>query len=174
LIEPKVVEVRLNTGEIRTLSANTIFINAGDRPSIPPIDGIENVPTLDSTSIMELDIVPEHLLVFGGSYVALEFGQMFRRFGSRVTIIQRSAHLLSREDTDIADEVANILREDGIEILLETSALHVTQNLNGSIEMAVRTGGGERTLTGSHFFFSSRRRHTSLQGDWSSDVCSSD
>ena len=156
-IEPKVVEVRLNTGEIRTLSANTIFINAGDRPSIPPIDGIENVPTLDSTSIMELDRVPDHLLVFGGSYVALEFGQMFRRFGSRVTIIQRSAHLLSREDTDIADEVANILREDGIEILLETSALHVTQNLNGSIEMAVRTGGGERTLTGSHLLVAAGR-----------------
>jgi len=156
-IEPKVVEVRFNTGEIRTLTANTIFINAGDRPSIPPIDGIENVPTLDSTSIMELDSVPEHLLVFGGSYVALEFGQMFRRFGSRVTIIQRSAHLLSREDTDIADEVANILREDGIEILLETSALHVTQNSNGSIEMAVRTTDGERTLTGSHLLVAAGR-----------------
>jgi len=156
-IEPKVVEVRLNSGEKRTLSANTIFINAGDRPSIPPIDGIENVPTLDSTSIMELDIVPEHLLVFGGSYIALEFGQMFRRFGSKVTIIQRSAHLLSREDTDIAEEVANILREDGIEILLETSALHVAQNLNGSIEMAVRTAEGERTLTGSHLLVAAGR-----------------
>src|SRR5437763_12789534 len=156
-IEPKVVEVRLNTGEIRTLSANTIFINAGARPSIPPIDGIENVSTLDSTSIMELDIVPEHLLVFGGSYIALEFGQVFRRFGSKVTIIQRSAHLLSREDTDIADEVANILREDGVEILLETSALHVTQNLNGSIEIAVRTAGGERILTGSHLLVAAGR-----------------
>jgi pyruvate/2-oxoglutarate dehydrogenase complex dihydrolipoamide dehydrogenase (E3) component len=149
-IEPKVVEVRLNTGEIHTLTANTIFINAGDRPSIPPIDGLENVPILDSTSIMELDIVPEHLLVFGGSYIALEFGQMFRRFGSKVTIIQRSAHLLSREDTDIADEVAQILREDGIEILLESSVLHVDHNLNGSIEMAVRKGGVEQILTGSH------------------------
>ena len=156
-IEPKVVEVRLNSGEKRTLSANTIFINAGDRPSIPPIDGIENVLTLDSTSIMELDIVPEHLLVFGGSYIALEFGQMFRRFGSKVTIIQRSAHLLSREDTDIADEVANILREDGVEILLETSALHVTQNLNGSIEMAVRTAGGEQILIGSHLLVAAGR-----------------
>ena len=156
-IEPNVVEVRLNTGEIRTLTASTIFINAGDRPSTPPIDGLENVPRLDSTSIMELESVPEHLLVFGGSYVALEFGQMFRRFGSRVTIIQRSAHLLSREDTDIADEVANILREDGIEILLETSALHVTQNSNGSIEMAVRTTDGERTLTGSHLLVAAGR-----------------
>ncbi len=156
-IEPKVMEVHLNTGEIHTLTANTIFINAGARPSIPPINGIENVPTLNSTSIMELDSVPEHLLVFGGSYIALEFGQMFRRFGSRVTIIQRSAHLLSREDTDIADEVANILREDGVEILLETSALHVAQNSNGSIEMAVRTAGGERTLTGSHLLIAAGR-----------------
>ena len=156
-IEPKVVEVRMNTGEIRTLTANTIFINAGDRPSIPPIDGIENVPTLNSTSIMELDSVPEHLLVFGGSYIALEFGQMFRRFGSKVTIIQRSAHLLSREDTDIADEVANILREDGIEILLESSVTHVGQNLNGSIEMAVRTAGGEQILTGSHLLVAAGR-----------------
>src|SRR5437764_3788016 len=82
---------------------------------------------------------------------------MFRRFGSKVTIIQRSAHLLSREDTDIADEVANILREDGVEILLETSALHVTQNLNGSIEMAVRTAGGERTLAGSHLLVAAGR-----------------
>ncbi len=156
-IEPKVVEVRMNTGEIRILTANTAFINAGDRPSIPPIDGIENVPTLDSTSIMELDSVPEHLLVFGGSYIALEFGQMFRRFGSRVTIIQRSAHLLSREDTDIADEVANILREDGIEILLELSVTHVGQNLNGNIEMAVHTAGDEQILTGSHLLVAAGR-----------------
>ncbi len=156
-IEPKVVEVRLNTGEKLTLTANTIFINAGARPSIPPIDGIENVPTLDSTSIMELESVPEHLLVFGGSYIALEFGQMFRRFGSKVTIIQRSAHLLSREDTDIADEVANILREDGIEILLESSVLHVSQNLNGSIEMAVRSASGEQILTGSHLLVAAGR-----------------
>ena len=156
-IEPKVVEVRLNTGEIDILTANTFFINAGDRPSIPPIDGIKNVPTLDSTSIMELDSVPEHLLVFGGSYIALEFGQMFRRFGSKVTIIQRSAHLLSREDTDIADEVAQILREDGLEILLESSVLHVSQNLNGSIEMLVRTAGGEQILTGSHLLVAAGR-----------------
>ena len=162
-VGPKVVEVRLNNGGIRTLAANTIFINAGDRPSIPPIDGIKDVLTLDSTTIMELDSVPEHLLVFGGSYIALEFGQMFRRFGSRVTIIQRSAHLLSREDTDIADEVANILREDGVEILLEASVLHVAQNLNGSIEMVVRTADGEQILTGSHLLVAAGRVPNS---DW--------
>jgi pyruvate/2-oxoglutarate dehydrogenase complex dihydrolipoamide dehydrogenase (E3) component len=162
-VGPKVVEVRLNNGEIRTLTAQTIFINAGDRPSIPPIDGIKDVLTLDSTTIMELDSVPEHLLVFGGSYIALEFGQMFRRFGSRVTIIQRSEHLLSREDTDIADEVANILREDGVEILLEASVLHVAQNLNGSVEMIVRTADGEQILTGSHLLVAAGRVPNS---DW--------
>lgn len=156
-IEPKVVEVLLNTGERRTLTANTIFINAGTRPSIPPLDGINDVPTLNSTSIMELESVPEHLLVFGGSYIALEFGQMFRRFGSKVTIIQRSAHLLSREDTDIADAVAAILREDGIELLLESSVSHVAQNVHGSIEMTVHTAGGERTLTGSHLLLAAGR-----------------
>ncbi len=154
---PKMVEVRLNNGEIRTLTADTIFINAGARPSTPPLDGIESVPTLDSTSIMELDIVPEHLLVLGGSYIALEFGQMFRRFGSRVTIIQRSAHLLSREDTDVADEVANILREDGIEILLETSTSHVVKNSNGNVELTVRIPDGECTLTGSHLLVATGR-----------------
>jgi pyruvate/2-oxoglutarate dehydrogenase complex dihydrolipoamide dehydrogenase (E3) component len=156
-VEPKVVAVRLDTGETCMLTANTIFINAGDRPAIPPINGIENVPTLDSTSIMELDSVPEHLLVFGGSYIALEFGQMFRRFGSKVTIIQRSAHLLSREDTDIADAVAQILREDGIEILLETTVSHVGQSLVGGIEMVVQTAGAERNLTGSHLLVAAGR-----------------
>jgi pyruvate/2-oxoglutarate dehydrogenase complex dihydrolipoamide dehydrogenase (E3) component len=87
----------------------------------------------------------------------LEFGQMFRRFGSRVTIIQRSAHLLSREDTDVADEVANILREDGIEILLETSTSHVVKNSNGNIELTVRITGGERTLMGSHLLVATGR-----------------
>ena len=154
---PKRVEVRLNNGEIRTLTADSIFINAGERPSTPTLDGIESVPTLDSTSIMELDTVPEHLLIVGGSYIALEFGQMFRRFGSRVTIIQRSAHLLSREDTDIADEVANILREDGVEILLETRTSHVARNSNGNIELKVHVAGDKRTLTGSHLLIATGR-----------------
>ena len=76
------------------------------------------MPTLDSTSIMELDEVPEHLLVLGGGYVGLEFAQMFRRFGSEVTIVQRGEQLLAREDEDVAEAVAEILREDGIEVLL--------------------------------------------------------
>jgi pyruvate/2-oxoglutarate dehydrogenase complex dihydrolipoamide dehydrogenase (E3) component len=162
-IEPKVVEVRLNNGEIRTLTARSIFINAGDRPSKPAIEGLDSVPTLDSTSIMELDVVPEHLLILGGGYVGLEFGQMFRRFGSEVTVVQRGAHLLSREDDDVADEVAKILREDGIEVLLETSTLRAGQALDGSIQLTVRTPGGERTLSGSHLLVAAGRIPNS---DW--------
>jgi pyruvate/2-oxoglutarate dehydrogenase complex dihydrolipoamide dehydrogenase (E3) component len=106
---------------------------------------------------MELDTVPEHLLVMGGGYVGLEFGQMFRRFGSQVTVVQRGAQLLGREDTDIADAVADILREDGIEVLLQTAALQVTQDGNGKIQLTVRTPEGELVLTGSHLLLAAGR-----------------
>ncbi len=162
-VEPKVVEVRLNTGETRRLSAGTIFINAGDRPSKPSIEGLEQVQTLNSTTIMELDTVPEHLLVLGGGYVGLEFGQMFRRFGSQVTIIQRGSHLLAREDNDVADAVADIMREDGITVLLETTPVRASQDKDGPIRLTVRTPEGERTLTGSHLLVATGRTPNS---DW--------
>ncbi len=154
---PKTLEVRLKSGETQQLTANTIFLNAGDRPAKPALSGIENVSTLNSTSIMELDTVPEHLLVVGGGYVGLEFGQMFRRFGSRVTIIQRGAYLLAREDADVAGEVANILREDGIEVLLETRPVRVEQSSVGNISLTVQAPAGERTLTGSHLLIATGR-----------------
>ncbi|HKF37363.1 MAG TPA: mercuric reductase [Ktedonobacteraceae bacterium] len=160
---PKTMEVLLNNGETRQLSASTIFINAGDRPAKLALDGIENVSTLDSTSIMELDTVPEHLLIIGGGYVGLEFGQMFRRFGSEVTIIQRGAFLLNREDPDVAEEVAHILREDGIEVLLETKPVRVEQSAQGTIHLTVHTPAGERTLSGSHLLEATGRVPNS---DW--------
>jgi len=154
---PKTLEVRLNSGETRQLSAETIFINAGERPAQPSIPGVENVPTLNSTSIMELDTVPEHLLVVGGGYVGLEFGQMFRRFGSRVTIIQRGAKLLAREDADVAEAVAQIMTEDGLEVLLETKPLQVERTSQGVIQLTVQTPDGERTLSGSHLLMAAGR-----------------
>ena len=160
---PKTLEVLLNDGETRQLTASTIFINAGDRPAKLALDGIENVSTLDSTSIMELDTVPEHLLIIGGGYVGLEFCQMFRRFGSQVTIIQRGAFLLSREDPDVAEEVAHILREDGIEVLLETRPVRVEQTAQGAIHLTVHTPAGERTLGGSHLLAAAGRVPNS---DW--------
>ena len=160
---PKTLEVLLNAGETRQLTASAIFINAGERPAKLALAGIENVPTLDSTSIMELDTVPEHLLIIGGGYVGLEFGQMFRRFGSQVTVIQRGAFLLSREDPDVAGEVVHILREDGIEVLLETKPVRVEQTAQGTIHLTVQTPAGERTLSGSHLLAAAGRVPNS---DW--------
>ncbi len=154
---PKTLEVRLNNGETRQLTASTIFINAGARPAKPSMTGIEEVATLDSTSIMELDTVPEHLLVVGGGYIGLEFGQMFRRFGSSVTVIQRGENLLAREDPDVAEEVANIMREDGLEILLETKPVSVKQPFQGNIQLTVQTKTGERTLNGSNLLMAAGR-----------------
>lgn len=154
---PNSVEVRQNDGQVRQLSAAAIFINTGARPADPPIEGLEGVPSLNSTTIMELDNLPEHLLVVGGGYVGLEFAQMFRRFGSRVTIIQRGDQLLSREDSDVAEAVAEILREDGIEVLLETSPRRVERTGSGHILLAASTPGGDRSLTGSHLLLAAGR-----------------
>ena len=151
------VTVRLAGGEARTLTAEMIVINAGARPAIPDLPGIDAVPVLDSTTIMELDSVPEHLIVLGGGYVGLEFGQMFRRFGSRVTIVQRGSQLLAREDADVAEAVAAILREDGIEVLLDTEAVRVDRVADGAIDLAVRTPTGERILHGSHLLAAAGR-----------------
>ncbi|HEY8226416.1 MAG TPA: mercuric reductase [Pyrinomonadaceae bacterium] len=144
----KSLEVVVNEGAPRQLSAERIFINTGARPAKPTIPGLDTIPTLDSSSIMELETLPEHLLVMGGGYIGLEFGQMFRRFGSRVTIVERGAHLLSREDPDVADEVAKILREDQIEILLNSEVLRVKGD-NTSVSMTVKTGQSEVLLEGS-------------------------
>ncbi len=154
---PKAIELRLNNGEMRQLTASTILINAGARPAKPSITGVEAVSTLDSTSIMELDVVPEHLLIVGGGYVGLEFGQMFRRFGSQVTVIQRGANLLAREDADVAEEVAKIMREDGLEVLLETKPISVKQLSEGNIQLMVQTKTGERILNGSHLLMAAGR-----------------
>lgn len=151
------IAVKMNDGEIRRLTANKIFINTGCRPADPRVAGLDKVAALDSSSIMELDELPEHLLVLGGGYIGLEFGQMFRRFGSRVTIAQRAPQLLGREDQDVADEVAKIMREDGVEVLLNTEALSVEQRGESKIHLTVRTPDGERTITGSHLLAAAGR-----------------
>jgi pyruvate/2-oxoglutarate dehydrogenase complex dihydrolipoamide dehydrogenase (E3) component len=153
---PKELEVRLNSYETR-LTAKNIFINTGSRPANPPVAGLESVPTLNSTTIMELDEVPEHLLVLGGGYVGLEFAQMFRRFGSEVTVVQRDKQLLTREDADVAEAVAEVLREDGVEVLLETEAKRAEQTEDGELLLKVGTLEGEGTLEGSHLLVAAGR-----------------
>jgi pyruvate/2-oxoglutarate dehydrogenase complex dihydrolipoamide dehydrogenase (E3) component len=154
---PEELAVRLTEGGTLRLTAGNVFINVGARPSSPPVEGLDSVPTLTSTTVMELDEVPEHLLVLGGGYVGLEFAQMFRRFGSEVTILQRGPQLLSREDADVAGAVADLLREDGVEVLLETRAERAGQTASGRIELAVRTPQGERELEGSHLLVAAGR-----------------
>jgi pyruvate/2-oxoglutarate dehydrogenase complex dihydrolipoamide dehydrogenase (E3) component len=154
---PKELVVNLNGGATARLSAENIFINVGARPVNPPIEGLDSVPALNSTTIMELEEVPDHLLVLGGSYVGLEFAQMFRRFGSEVTVVQRDGQLLAREDTDVAEAVAEVLREDGIEVLLETEAQSIRQDESASIRLTVQSPEGERTLSGSHLLVAAGR-----------------
>ena len=144
------VEFRNGKDMAEELTAETIFINTGLRSAVPAIPGLEGVPSLDNASIMELDTLPEHLLVLGGGYIGLEFGQMFRRFGSRVTIVQRAAQLLEREDSDVAEEVAKIMGEDGIEVLLNTNAVKVESGGAEQIHLTVDTPQGERAIDGSH------------------------
>ena len=154
---PKELEVRLDGGETIQMSAENIFINVGARPGGVPVDGLDGVPHLDSTSVMELDEAPGHLLVLGGGYVGIEFAQMFRRFGSEVTVVQRGPQLLAREDTDIAEAVAEILREDGIGVLLGTEAQGVRRDEGGGIELTVNETAGGRTLSGSHLLVAAGR-----------------
>src|SRR5262252_2728673 len=153
---PRVVEVTLKAGGTRTLTADAIFINTGARPARPALDGLDSVEALDSTSIMELSAVPEHLLILGGGYVGLEFGQMFRRFGSAVTVVQRGEQLLATEDPDVAEEVHKVLQEDGIEVLPETEATRVEAAARG-IVLHLRGPAGDRTVAGSHLLVAAGR-----------------
>src|SRR5262245_19608604 len=148
---PKSLNVSMNDGGIQQLTADTIVIDTGSRPRRPFISGLENVQALDSTSIMELDTLPEHLMILGGGYIGVEFSQMFRRFGSRVTIIQSRQQLLPREDPDVAEEVTNILREVGIDVLLESNVTNAERTTSGRIKLTVNTAREVgRVLTGSH------------------------
>jgi pyruvate/2-oxoglutarate dehydrogenase complex dihydrolipoamide dehydrogenase (E3) component len=153
---PKTVTVRPQNGAPRTIAAQHIFINAGTRASRPKLDGLDAVPFLDNISIMELDAVPDHLLILGGGYIGLEFGQLFRRFGSRVTIIQSEGQLLEHEDADIAEEVMKILRQDGIDVLLSAEATQVGKS-GEAIHLKIQWQKNSATLVGSHLLVATGR-----------------
>ena len=134
--------VLTSDGSYRSVTAPIIVLNVGARPTVPKIDGLDSVAYLNSTSVMELDIVPEHLIILGGGYIAVEFAQMFRRFGAAVTVVQAGAQILGNEDKDVAEEAQNILRGDGIEILLNSHAVATqVDNETGGVLVTVETEG---------------------------------
>lgn len=145
-VAPKEIAVALKAGGERRLTAEMIVINTGDHPTVPRLTGLDSVPYLDNVSLMELDVVPEHLVVLGGGYEAVEFGQMFRRFGSEVTLIERGKHLLGHEDADVAEAVEAILREDGLTIETGGNAIRVDGHA-GAITVHLEDG---RSISGSH------------------------
>jgi pyruvate/2-oxoglutarate dehydrogenase complex dihydrolipoamide dehydrogenase (E3) component len=139
------------------LTADHIFINVGGRADIPPIAGIEAVPYLDNSSIMAVDFLLEHLVILGGSYIGLEFGQMYRRFGSEVTIIQRSERLVPREDPDISQAIREILEGEGIRILTDADATRVADR-GGKVVVSVAVGATTTEVVGSHLLVAAGRR----------------
>ena len=155
-VSSKQVRVKLNGGGERLLAAELIVIDTGLSPAVPPIEGIHDVAFLDNVSIMELDTVPEHLVVLGGGYIGLEFAQMFRRFGSRVTVLQSNEQLLPLEDADIAEEVAKLLREDGLEILLGTKATRVSKSAGG-VAVQVQGKNSSSVIEGTHLLVATGR-----------------
>ena len=149
LKDAKRVVVELRRGGTRELDGKRIVINTGGRPAVPPIEGLDRVPFLDSTSIMELTELPGHLIVLGGGYIGLEFCQMFRRFGARVTIVNRDPRLILREDPDVSAEVEKILKEDGIEVLNSAQVMRIEKS-GGGVRVLLQSREGAKKISGSH------------------------
>ena len=150
------LQVRCGDGSVRLLDATRVFVDTGERPQLPTLEGLGNTPYLDSSSILQLETVPEHLVLLGGGYIAVEFAQMFRRFGSEVTILQHGPQLMDQEDEDIAACLAEILREDGIRILLNAKATRVSGR-EGSVSVIFEGADGPGTVAGSHLLIATGR-----------------
>jgi pyruvate/2-oxoglutarate dehydrogenase complex dihydrolipoamide dehydrogenase (E3) component len=153
----KTLEVRLNDGGTRELAADQVFLNVGTHAAIPKVPGLEAARPLTHIEALELDYLPQHLIVFGGGYVGLELAQTYRRFGSRVTIIQSGPQLMVREDPDVANEMQRILSEEGIQILVATETLNVQGRSGEEVSAIVRTNSGEQKIEGSDILVATGR-----------------
>ena len=141
----------------RLLTASKVFINVGGRASVPDLPGVHEVPFLDNASIMELSQVPEHLVIVGGSYIGMEFAQMMRRFGARVTVVERAAKLLPREDDDVADGVRAILEAEGVVFQLGSECLSLQQR-GAEVVVGAQCGAERPAIVGSHVLLAVGRR----------------
>lgn len=146
-VGPRQIEVTMENGDRRLLTAKRIYINTGSRTTVPKIPGLAEVPYLTSTSIMELNVLPEHLVIIGGGYIALEFAQIFQRLGSNVTVLLRGDRFLPMEDEDIAEGVKQILEEDGIVFRSNAQTQSIKRKRDGEIEIAI---GGDEIVACSH------------------------
>jgi len=147
-------ELRVGTDILRS---DRIFINVGGRAAVPEIRGLNQIDYLTNSTMMDVDFLPRHLLVLGGSYVGLEFGQMYRRFGSEVTIVEIGPRLISREDEDVSDAVAAFLAREGVALRLNATCLSVSKSGN-DIVMQLDCGEGAREIRGSHLLIATGRR----------------
>jgi pyruvate/2-oxoglutarate dehydrogenase complex dihydrolipoamide dehydrogenase (E3) component len=152
----KELQVEMEGGEKETVKAEEIFINTGGIPAPLEVPGADTIDVLNSTTVMELDVVPGHLVVIGGGYVGLEFAHMFRRFGSAVTVIQRASQLLGREDPDIAHAVKEVMTQDGLTILLNTNPVSVAKTADG-ISVEVSSASGTQKIECSHILSAAGR-----------------
>ncbi len=148
-VAPKTIEVVTPEGTTRHLTAKRLFINTGTRPLVPPVPGLKEVGFLTSESIMELEQLPEHLIIMGSGYIGLEFAQIFRRFGCRVTMIGQSEQILSQQDPDIAIAVQTLLQREGIDFWLKAKVLRVGR-VGDEISLQIRVDDREMSLRGSH------------------------
>jgi pyruvate/2-oxoglutarate dehydrogenase complex dihydrolipoamide dehydrogenase (E3) component len=156
-VAPKTLEVRLNDGGTRELAGDQVFLNLGTHAAIPSVPGLEAARPLTHIEALELDYLPPHLIVLGGGYVGLELAQAYRRFGSRVTILQSGPQLMSREDPDVAEEMQRILSEEGIQILLAAETLKVHGKSGKEVSVTVRTSSGEQKIEGSDILVAAGR-----------------
>ena len=149
----------IRVGE-RQVRGNRLYLNVGTRPFVPPVEGLDGVPWLDSARLLDLETLPAHLLIIGGGYIGMEFAQIFRRFGAEVTVVQREPRVMPREDPDVADEIRRILEGEGIRIHCAAAAERVAA-VDGAIRLTVRRGADTETLTGSHLLVAAGRRPNS-------------
>ena len=148
-VAPKTVEVKLNDGGTRVLAADKVFLNVGTHAAIPNVPGLKAAQPLTHIEALELDYLPQHLIVIGGGYTGLEFAQAYRRFGSNVTVIESGPQLMAREDLDVSREMRRILGDEGIEVLVEAEVLQVVGRSGDKVRLTVRTPSGERGIDGS-------------------------
>jgi pyruvate/2-oxoglutarate dehydrogenase complex dihydrolipoamide dehydrogenase (E3) component len=156
-VAPKTLEVRLRDGGTQVLKGERVFLNLGTRGTIPPIAGLADARPLTNIELLEIDRLPAHLIVLGGGYVGLEFAQACRRFGSRVTVVERGPQLAGHEDPDVADAIGQLFADEGIENLLSAEVLQVEGRSGESVRLRVRTPRGERLIEGSDILVATGR-----------------